>query len=217
MTLHPDIIPNHAGIKNIIFDFGGVLCDINIARTEQKFHALGLTEFNPQYSVSKADTIFGKFEDGSLSALEFRNAIRSFFPNPITDQEIDEAWNAMLLDLPEERIELLEKVKKSYKIYLLSNSNEIHFKKFSQEFQRIHGYNNFNDLFIKAFFSFQVRMKKPDREIFDHVIKDQGLNPAETLFIDDSLQHVHGANSAGLHAFHLDLSSGMKIVDLFLD
>lgn len=216
MVLNPEIIQQHSSIRNIIFDFGGVLCNINVSLTEQRFKELGLIEFDPHYSVTDRNTLFGQLEEGSITPDEFRNAIRAFFSKPIPDDEIDDAWNAMLLNLPEDRVKLLERLKPTYQIFLLSNSNDIHYQKFSKDFQHRYNYGDFNDLFKKAYFSFQIRMKKPDRKIFEHVLNEQKLNPSETLFIDDSMQHIEGARLAGINGHHLDLRAGQTILDLFI-
>lgn len=217
MVLNPEIIQHHSSIRNIIFDFGGVLCNINISLTEQRFKELGLIEFDPHYSVADRDTLFGRLEEGSITPDAFRNTIRAKFSKPISDHEINDAWNAMLLDFPEDRVKLLEQLKPKYQIFLLSNSNEIHYQKFSNDFRHTYGYGDFNDLFKKAYFSFQIKMKKPDRRIFEHVLNEQRLNPSETLFIDDSILHVKGAGLTGINAHYLDLRAGQTILDLFID
>jgi len=119
----------------------------------------------------------------------------------------------MLLDIPTERIRLLEAARKNYRIFLLSNSNEIHYHEYLEKFREKFGYDDFDDLFEKAYFSFRLKMQKPNREIFDYVVKNHGLDPGETLFIDDSAVHVEGARKALLNAYHL--KPGEEISGLF--
>jgi glucose-1-phosphatase len=207
--------PEPSAIRNIIFDFGGVICNIDVKLTEKRFIALGLKSFDTEYSVAERDTIFRRLEDGSISSDDFHQAIRNYFIREVSNEEIDDAWNALLLDIPEPRIRLLESLKKNYRIFLLSNSNEIHYQKYRKDFQEKYGYPDFNGLFEKAYFSYQIRLKKPGREVFQHVLNDSHLAAAETLFIDDSLQHVTGARAVGIHAFHLNLDKGDSILDLF--
>jgi FMN phosphatase YigB (HAD superfamily) len=215
MFLKSEVIRNPRAIKNIIFDFGGVICNIDFKLTEQRFIDLGLKGFDTQQGIRERDTIFGRFEEGKILPSEFRDSIRKFLIHQVSDREIDDAWNALLLDIPEARVSLLEALRKNYRIFLLSNSNEIHYIKYRQEFEDRYGYPHFDALFEKAFFSYRIMLKKPGQAIFDYVLKERGLDPSETLFIDDSIQHVEGARLAGMHALHLNLMAGEDIIDLF--
>jgi len=209
-------IPHHELIKNIIFDFGGVLCDLDVRRTEKKFVEMGLRKFDPEHSKSDMGDLFRQLEGGKLSIRQFHNALKTFFIRPVSDNEIDEAWNDLLLEIPEVRIRLLEKIRKDYRIFLLSNSNEIHYHKYLSDFTKKFGYKNFNDLFEKAFFSFQLHLQKPDREVFEYVLKAGEMTPSETLFIDDTIQHIEGANKTGITGYHLKIKEGEQVTDLFL-
>jgi len=203
------------GIKNIIFDFGGVICNLDLKRSEKEFLALGLTSFDNDYSVVARDTLFGRLEAGTITPAEFRISVRQFFTRPVSDNEIDAAWNAMLLDIPAQRIRLIEKLAKHYRVFLLSNSNEIHYHKYRHDLQACYGYTDFNQLFEKAYFSYQIHLKKPGVAIFEYVLRDSDLVAGETFFIDDTLRHVEGARAAGIHGHHLDLTRGDEVVDLF--
>lgn len=207
---------NSALISNIIFDFGGVICDIDVHRTEKKFFDLGLKNFDPDYGVSTSKTLFDALETGAVSPQEFRDEIRKYFKHPPSDMQIDDAWNAMLRDIPEPRIRLLEKLRKHFRIFLLSNSNAIHYQHYLANFQHQYGYPDFESLFEKVYFSYRLGCKKPSTEIFNHVLRDAGLNPNETLFIDDTLIHVEGARNAGIHAHHLEIQKGEQIMDIFM-
>ena len=207
---------NPASIKNLIFDFGGVICNIDIKLTEKAFMNLGLKKFDSERSFSDSVGIFEDIETGTITPQNFRNKLRPHFETPVTDEQIDIAWNTLLLDIPDARIRLIEGLRKYYRIFLLSNSNEIHYLKYLENFRDQFGYADFDALFEKAYFSFRVGLKKPSLEIFRYVLQDCQLDPSETLFIDDTQMHVEGARNAGINAYHLDVGKGEEIMDLFL-
>ncbi len=190
-------------IKNIIFDLGGVLLNINYLLTEQAFLELGIKDFRLVYSKAKQSSLFDQFETGRISAHLFRNELRKYLPKEISDKEIDTAWNAMLLDFPLERVKLLRQLKNKYRIFLLSNTNEIHVNAFEQIFIRSFGSNIFEHIFEKHYYSNIIGLRKPNADCFEYVLQQNQLNPIETLFIDDSEQHVAGAIQCGLKAIHL--------------
>jgi len=190
-------------IKNIIFDFGGVICNIDISLTEKAFYDLGLKKFDKSYSVTDRDNFFGAFETGRITPQQFRDTLKEYIDKGVTDDEIDTVWNALLLDIPKQRIELLKQLRSTYRLFLLSNTNQIHYEHYLSDLKRIHGFGDFNELFERAYFSHQISMRKPFPEIFEYVINDADITASETLFIDDSPEHVEGACKAGLHAYHL--------------
>jgi putative hydrolase of the HAD superfamily len=192
-----------------------VLCNLDIKRTEKRFFELGLKHFDSDYSVAERDDLFRKLERGDLTPGQFRDSLRKFFTRTVSDEEIDQAWNELLLDIPEERIRLLESIRNRYRIFLLSNSNEIHYIKFLSDFTSRYGYKDFGELFEKAWFSFRIHLQKPSKEIFEFVLSDARLLPEETLFIDDSIQHVTGASRTGILAYHLKIKEGEQVTDLF--
>jgi len=201
-----------ASIKNIIFDFGGVILNIDYKITEQAFAKLGLKDFDRIYSQAVQNELFDVFEKGLISPTDFRREIKKFINDGVSDLQIDEAWNAMLLDLPEERVKYLSELKKNHRLFLLSNTNEIHFKTFSVYMQKQLSRDIFSDVFEKAYFSHKVKMRKPNAEIFELVLQENNLRKDETLFIDDSIQHIEGAKKIGLNAILLE--KGKTILDL---
>ena len=205
----------HPRIKNIIFDFGGVILNINLKLMEQAFTRLGLKKTEHGPSLAASTHLFESLETGEISSAQFRDKLRPFFTMPVSDEQLDGAWNAMLLNIPEERIRLLESLRKNYRIFLLSNTNEIHYKKYLSDFRNCYGYSSFEAIFEKVYLSYQLGLSKPSSEIFRYVLGDSQLNPSETLFIDDTLRHVKGAENTGIHAYHLDLSRGEDITYLF--
>lgn len=202
-----------ATIKNIIFDFGGVILNIDYKLTEEAFTKLGLKDFDKIYSQTTQKELFDVFEKGLISSFDFRRAIRNFINENISDLQIDEAWNAMLLDLPEERIQLLDKLKKKYRLFLLSNTNEIHFTAFTAYMRKEFNREILSEVFDKYYVSHKVNMRKPEAEIFELVLNENKLKKEETLFIDDSIQHIEGANKAGLKTYFL--KKGETILSVF--
>ena len=200
-------------LKNILFDFGGVICNIDISKTEKAFRELGMNQFNHDYSVTERDQFFGQFETGMISPEQFRETLKPFFHDQITDTQIDDAWNALLLEMPPKRIELLKSLRSEYQTFLLSNTNQIHYKKYLADLQVLYGYNHFEDLFDKAYFSHQIGKRKPFPETFQFVCSDAGIREAETLFIDDSPEPIEGARKAGLYAHPLGRHE--ELTDLF--
>lgn len=202
-----------ATIKNIIFDFGGVVLNIDYKLTENAFAKLGLKDFDKIYFQAKQKELFDVFEKGLISPADFRREIKKFIDGNVFDFQIDAAWNSMLLDLPEERVRLLDKLKKKYRLFLLSNTNEIHFTAFTAYMRKKFNREIFSDVFEKTYFSNKVNMRKPDAEIFELVLRENKLNKEETLFIDDVIQNIEGANKVGLKTIHVEKEK--TILDLF--
>lgn len=203
-------------IKNIIFDLGGVLLNIDYHATIKAFVNLGITNFEELFSQASQNGLFDKLDIGKVSPEGFRNNLRRVTGLNLSDNEIDKAWNAMLLDMPLERIQLLELTKKHYRTFLLSNTNAIHYPEYSAYMESAHGYASLAMLFEKQYLSHEIGMRKPDKKTFQYVLKQNGLKVRETLFIDDTLQHVKGAREAGLYAYYLDIKKE-TITDLFTD
>ena len=191
-------------IENIIFDFGGVILDIDPQITVNEFVKLGFKDVDKIITKEFTEGILGKFEKGILTPEIFRNKIREYLDLDISDQKIDSAWNALLYDIPRKRIEVIEEVKKNYSIFLLSNSNEIHYDLFVRDLQLRFGYREFDELFHKSYFSFDLHLLKPDPDIYEFVLNQHNLDPAKTLFIDDRLANIQAARDLGIKCYHLE-------------
>lgn len=192
-------------IKNIIFDLGGVLLNINYHATIKAYKEAGVTNFDKFFTQAKQNHLFDRLDKGEVSPQGFRAEMRSISGLNLSDELIDQAWNAMLLDLPSHRIPLLEEAKKHYRTFLLSNTNAIHYPAYTAYLKEAHGYESLSLLFEKQYLSHEIGMRKPDVETFLFVLEQNGLKAEETLFFDDTLQHVEGARKAGLHAYWIDL------------
>ena len=191
-------------IKNIIFDLGGVILNLDYSKTDKEFHKLGLNNFSKLYSKKKQSKIFDDFEKGRFSAEKFIFLIKQAEKLKIKDSDFINAWNAMLLEIPKERMEFIKRLKKDYNIYLLSNTNEIHIKKFEADLRKNNWLRDFQDCFDQVYYSSNMGMRKPDYDCFNKVLEDHNLKAHETLFIDDSVQHIEGAKKVGINAYLLN-------------
>ncbi len=201
---HEPVTMNHEPVT-IIFDLGGVLLNIDYSRTIEAFKKLGMKNFDNFFTQANQSKLFDGFDTGTISPVEFRNNIRNMSGLQFTDKQIDDAWNAMLLDMPPERIQLLNKVRQHYRIFLLSNTNAIHYPVYMQYMKETYSVESLEVLFEKQYLSHIIHLRKPDKAVFDLIIQQQSLNPEQTLFIDDSRQHVEGARKAGLKALWLNV------------
>jgi epoxide hydrolase-like predicted phosphatase len=191
--------------KNIIFDLGGVILNIDYSLTVKAFSDLGLKNFDTLFSQAQQKKLFDLYEKGLISSQDFRNEIKLYFNNGINETIIDRSWNSMLLDLPKERLDFLEKIKTTHRTFLLSNTNDIHIEAFNKYLQNNHGIADLSSHFEKVYLSYKLGMRKPDAEIFELVLSENKLFPQETLFIDDSIQHIEGAKKLGIHTYWLDV------------
>ena len=195
---------NLNGIKNIIFDLGGVILDIDYNLTVKAFEKLGIPNFKAQYSKMSQSNLFDNIETGKISPEEFRNLIREVAEKDVTDAEIDHAWNALILHLPQYRIEILKKLQDNYRLFLLSNTNKIHYDDYSEVIKRENRIEGLEPLFEKTYLSHEMGLRKPNPEIFNVVLNENNLVAEETLFIDDSPQHIASAKTLGIVTYHLE-------------
>lgn len=199
-------------LKNIIFDLGGVLLDIDYYKTEKAFQQLGFGHFKNMYSQYKANAVFEKLETGHISNQVFYDEMIKEANATINQQQIAQAWNAMLLNFRISSLDFLKELAKHYQLYLLSNTNAIHLQAFHKIFISQTGQASLDDYFTHAYYSHIVGLRKPDTDIFEFVLKDAGLYAAESIFIDDSFNNIDTAKKLGFKT-HL-LLPGEKIEDL---
>ena len=202
-----------AETKNIIFDLGGVLLDINYQKTIAAFEKLGLENFGDMFSQFKADALFEKLETGELSDTDFYSAIKKRTKSAVTNTEIDQAWNALILYFRIESLNMLEKLSNKYKLYLLSNTNSIHLKCFKKLFTQETGKALLDSYFIKAWYSNELGLRKPGAKIFEFVLREESLNAAETLFIDDTFSNIETAQKLGFKTHHLLPTQKIELLD----
>ena len=190
-------------IKNIIFDLGGVVLDIDENVVYKELEKLGVNVSELTHSKEFIE-IMSKFDTGIYTAPTFRKKTKELLGfEKMTDQKFDSIWNSMLLDIPRERIEALEQIRKHYKIFLMSNSNEIHYDLYIRDLQLRFGYDEFDKLFNKSYFSFDIHLEKPDPRFFEFILDHEKLLPEETLFIDDMAANIKTAKSLGIKTYHI--------------
>ena len=200
-------------IKAIIFDLGGVILNINYQNTIDAFKKLGVKNPESFYSKKKQINLFNKFEIGKINIKEFLLELQKATYNASV-KEVKHAWNSMLLDLPENRVNLLTKINESYSIFLLSNTNAIHISEFKKTLGE-NEYVKFYNLFKKVYFSHKIGLRKPHVEAFKLILDENKLPAHKVLFIDDSLQHIQGAKKIGIKTHHL--KDNDEIATLFPD
>lgn len=202
-------------IKNIIFDYGNVIFEIDFKIAQNALSQLGITNVETFFGHKGHDNLFDQLETGAITTADFRDGIRTATKkNTLSDQEIDAAWNSLLIGVKPQTHEVLLQVKEKYRTFLLSNTNQIHYDYIMRYLEDEFQVPDNSHLFEKAYYSHEMKLRKPHRAIFDRVIKENNLNPTETLFIDDSPQHLIGAEAAGLHT--LLMTAHPSDLDTFL-
>ncbi len=184
--------------KAVIFDFGNVIINIEFQRIYQTFAKF--TSKSPAYIEKKIteDQIFRRYESGQFTDEEFREVIRQTLGFPLSDNEVDTAWNAILLDIPSDRIDLIHNIRQKYPVYLLSNTNNIHITASNNYLKKAHGINNLNLLFDKLYLSYEMGLWKPDAEIYREVLRANKLHPNEVIFFDDNHHNIESAKAIGM-------------------
>lgn len=203
MKIRPFLVYLHMDLKNfdtVIFDLGGVIINLNYQLTIDAFIELGVKDLNFTYSQAQQVSLFDEYETGQISTQQFINTIKKYVPSEITPNQIVHAWNAMILDFPSENLEFLEELSKHKNIYLLSNTNDLHLQKVNQTLA-LKTSKTLSEYFIKVYYSQEIKMRKPHPETFQFVCDDAGISAQSTLFIDDTTQHIQGADSIGLNTF----------------
>ncbi len=186
------------GIKNIIFDLGGVLLNLDYDKTATALKKLGFHNLDAMYTQFKADELFEKLETGKVSNQDFFTVLQKIPDKPISNEQIIDAWCAMLLDFRAESLNYLNELSKKYKIYLLSNTNSIHLEVVHQIFEKQFGSGFLDDYFTKAYYSHVIGLRKPHKEVYEFIVKDAGIVAGETLFIDDSYTNLPAAIELGM-------------------
>lgn len=210
ITNPEELSPN--GIKNIVFDWGGVITNLDFTIANNAFEQLGIKDVASYFS-STSDRFLFDFEVAKISPKVFRSKIRELTKTVVSDSEIDSAWNSLLRDTPKERIEVIQKLAKKYRVFLLSNTNAIHANYYNARLRKEYGVDH-NSLFEKVYYSHELKQRKPGTEIFRLMLKDAKLIAEETLFVDDMEPNVDASASLGIRSFHLkpdlDISTEFK-------
>ena len=191
-------------IRNIIFDLGDVILNIDVPIASKSFAELSGREQHEILTIFKESEIFRQFETGLMDEPTFRNYVREILNFPdLSDEAIDTAWNSLLLDLPPERVELLKKLATKYRLFLLSNTSSIHITQVNKILEASTGVEKLEDLFEIVFLSYEMGLMKPDPRIYQEVLDKAGLKAEETLFLDDNADNIRSASQLGIETIHV--------------
>ena len=192
-------------LPHLLFDFGGVLIDIDYAATPAAMRRLSRADSSIEFSQASQAELFDKFETGHLSPAEFRAGLRAAYALDAADADLDAAWHAMLLGVPPDRLALVAELRRrGHQTALLSNTNALHIAEINQRLAEQYGFEHgIADVLDRVFYSQEVGLRKPGEEIFRHALREMNWRPEDVLFIEDSPQHVATARRLGLRVLHL--------------
>lgn len=194
--------------KNLIFDLGNVLYDIDFVKMYKAFDELGVPNFENHFTLNISDQIFFDLEKGFIHEIEFCKGFNALYNLNLTHQQIIDAWNALLVGYRKESIYWVKEHNGQFDTYLYSNTNQIHYDYFIPQFEREVG-GNFEKLFKTPYYSHKMGQRKPDPASFQFILDKEGLKADETLFIDDNEPNIIAAASVGLQVLHL--KPGMRV------
>lgn len=185
-------------IKNIIFDFGDIFINLDKEATLNRIGQLGLTELDENMIRMNES-----YEKGLVTTTDFVQYYHHLLPHTSKEQLI-QAWNAIILDFPEYRLQFVEKLAQNgrYRMFLLSNTNELHITEVKKNMTDVR-YDRFKQCFEKFYLSHEIHLRKPDTEIYEYVLSENNLKGDETLFIDDTEVNITAAKSTGILGWHL--------------
>ena len=194
-------IPPH--IKNIVFDLGGVLCGLDAERCIRAFHQIGAEEVAVYVEEHRVEDLFLQSELGYITTEEFCEEVRRITHRNLDDEHIVWAWNELLTGITDERRQAVMELSKTYRLFVLSNTNEMHWGKWeASSLLPLKGEVFKDGVFEKCFLSYELHLAKPQREIFEAVLQQADIKADETLFIDDSLKNCQAAEALGIHTYH---------------
>ena len=188
-------------LKNIIFDLGGVLVGLDSRRCIEAFHSIGCGEVATYVEDHRVEDLFLEQELGNITTPQFCGEVRRICRCDATDEQIEWAWNQLLTPVSSEKLEMLKELKKHFRLFLLSNTNDIHWRKSAEDFFVCKDIRC-KEYFDEVFLSYELHLAKPNKEIFETVLHIAGLNPRETLFIDDSIINCEAAADTGIGFLH---------------
>jgi putative hydrolase of the HAD superfamily len=195
---------NRPEIQHLIFDLGNVIYDIDYQRTFDKLYTRLPEDKHPLVKEFMVSPLHMDLETGKIDEAAFRNGVRDYFTADWEDAWIDEVWNSLLVDIPQERIDLLLQLKQRYPLYLLSNTNSIHFTVVEQVFLQKLPENTWPRLFDHLFLSHEMGLRKPGEAIYQSVLQTLGAKPEACLFFDDLKENLLGAEKVGIQTHHID-------------
>jgi HAD superfamily hydrolase (TIGR01509 family) len=206
-------MPSLKNIDSIIFDIGNVLIDIDYEVMIHEFDQIASIDFHQVVTYSRQDRLFDQYEKGQVSSAEFRDTLRRYLKPGVTDEQINTAWNSILIHYPPAKFELLKKLRERYRIFALSNINELHATAIDLAVQDQFGVADMRSYFDHTYYSHEMGHRKPEKEIYQIVLDREALKPSQTLFIDDKAENIVAAASLGMRVHHL--TDRNKLLDLF--
>lgn len=189
---------SNRNISSIIFDLGGVILNINPQLTIDRFKAIGFSGIETFLDHCRSLGFLADFQAGRMTDSQFYETIRKESGIDMSNQLIKEAWNAMLLDYPLNRIAKIIELKKNYQLYLLSNTNVVHFHDFAF---RVPGVSQLGDLFDNVYYSHEIAISKPNAEAYQFVLEANNLKAEATLFLDDLPENIATAKELGIQTY----------------
>ncbi len=200
-----------SNICTIIFDFGGVLINLDLPQCILNFKQLGIQNIDKYLSNFGQKDFFLAFEKGHIGIEEFRQEIRNFANLPLTDDQIDKAWCSFLCDIPDKKLEILAELKKKFRLVMLSNTNPLHINvSASAEFAK-RG-KTISDFFDATYYSYEMKMAKPDAEIFNKLLDDEHVKAHQCLFLDDGLKNIEQAAQLGIQTYHVTENEDLEFL-----
>jgi epoxide hydrolase-like predicted phosphatase len=191
-------------IKTLVFDLGGVILDLSVPHTLQSFSAISGIDKATVQEIFETSPGFNEYERGGMTDDEFRQYLKKIYNVKVSDSEIDTCWNAMLRGIPAVKLNLLKDLQKQFKVLLLSNTNEIHLMYMNSILlPLVTKEKSLDNFFHKAYYSHRMLKRKPEVEIFQQVLDENGLRPSETLFLDDNKFNIESAASIGIKTVHV--------------
>lgn len=191
-------------VKNIIFDLGNVILNIDIPRTIGVFSEWTGKKPEEVAKLFAEKDLFKNYETGLWDDRMFLNQVRNITgQQEWTDDKITEAWNTLLLDIPQDRIELLLALRKNYRLYLLSNTSPLHIRRVNEILHESAGISDLSELFEKVYYSYELGCMKPDAVIYEKVLENAGILAEESLFLDDNADNIAGAEAVGISSIHV--------------
>ncbi len=191
------------GIKNIIFDLGNVILNISYEATIEEFRKLGIENFAEIFSKTNQNNLADDIETGKISEEYFIETLLQLCTKGTTHQQVIDAWNAIIVNFPIRRLQILQQLQLHYNMYLLSNTNSIHEKCYNQLLQQTCGFPTLAVFFDKVYLSHHIHLRKPNPAAWELIVTENNLQPNETLFIDDSIQHIEAAKLLGIQTIHV--------------
>lgn len=190
-------------IKHIFFDLGNVLLDLDYPRVRRQFQELLGEDWDFEKGVMEANELFAAFQSGRMGEEAFFKELQQRAPRKVATEDLITAWNSMLDQLPWQRFVMLRRLKNTYQLFLVSNTNPTHLRHFNRLLREETslGLKDFESLFAKTYYSFKMGMGKPAPEVYKYIIEDSGVTPGQSLFVDDLEANVRAAEEAGMKGY----------------